>query len=232
MDRKELYQNVRKAYRLAYEVQDSIVSMVEYIRHSKIKYDDCAGKPLFSKAIAKRKNVEDGYVTDNIGQDMWSWDYFPTYMYMYYFTLPQTDTQYCYFSIVQVMDDGFIGAPDEESAPSTKDFSDITDSESYFLFCFSITKKDQRATWFEFSGTEPIDDERKEIIRISEEIKNKGNEPYIVNTATGSFIVVKINAESIGCKEEAAKTFQNFSELVYSRTGYQLLVDESEILNP
>lgn len=140
MDRKELYLNARKAYRLVYEVQDSIVEIVEYIR-ARIDYIDCAGKPLFSNALGKRKGIDENYVNDNIGNGMWSWDYFPTFMYMYYFLTPPTETEHCCFSIIQVMDDGFSKLPDTAAPPSTKDFGDPTDSKSYLLFAFSIWKK-------------------------------------------------------------------------------------------
>jgi hypothetical protein len=227
MDRKELYQNVRKAYRLAYEVQDSIVEMVEYIR-GRIRYEDCAGKPLFSNSLAKRKNVEEGYVTDNIGGGMWSWDYFPTFMYMYYFTGIPSETRYSCFSIVQVMDDGFTKAPGKTSSPSTKNFGGITQAESYLLLAFSIWNKKNRAIWFEYNGAEPIDDEMGEIMRISDEISLDGNKPYIVRTPESTFITVRISLEAIGSKEEADQALQDFARLVQDRTGYQLLVEEPE----
>lgn len=227
MDRKELFMNVRKAYRLAYEVQDSIVEIVEYIR-TKINYEDCAGKQLFSGSVRKRKGVGEGYVTDNIGGGMWSWDYFPTYMYIYYFDGIPTETQNCCFSIVQVMDDGFKIAPIKYSSPSTKYFRDSADSESYLLFSFSIQKKDHRNIWFEYDGTEVIRDEGSEILRISDDIKNKGNEPYIKKTGDACFIVAKISLEAIGSKAEADQALQYFSKLVREETGYHLLIDETQ----
>ena len=60
MDRKELYQNVRKAYRLAYEVQDSIIEIVEYIR-ARIRYSKIAGKQLFSASIERHIPALDDY---------------------------------------------------------------------------------------------------------------------------------------------------------------------------
>jgi hypothetical protein len=227
MDRKVLYQNVRKAYRLAYEVQDSIVEAVEYIR-GRIRYEDCAGKSLFSNALAKRKNVEEGYVTDNIGGGMWSWDYFPTYMYMYYFTGIPSETRYSCFSIIQIMDDGFTRASEKNSSPSTKDFSDITDAESYLLLAYSNWNKDYRAIWFDYNGTESIGNERQEIIRISETIKDNQYEPYVASNDASTFIVKRIRLESIGSKAEADQALHDFAKLVLEKTGYQLLVDEPE----
>jgi len=231
MDRKELYLNVRKAYRLVYEVQDSIVEMIEYIR-ARIKHNDCAGKQLFSDPIAKRRLKDDDYADQYIGQGTWSWDYFLTYMYTYYFTGIPTETQYCCFSVIQVMDDGFVGAPAKDSAPSTKDFCDAADSESYLLFAFSIWKKDQRAIWFDYDGTEQIENEKEEIMRISDEIKQNGYGSYIVNTSDYCFIVKRINLESIGSKPETDQVLSDFDTLVFEKTGYHLLVDDQQDLPP
>lgn len=125
MDRKELFMNVRKAYRLAYEVQDSIVGTVEYIR-DRIRYTACAGSQLFSDPIEKYKSAIDGEADQKFGKDSWgkkgSWKYLPTYMYMYYFQCKPTETQNCCFAIVQVMDDGFAELPETNASPSTEFF--------------------------------------------------------------------------------------------------------------
>lgn len=225
MDRKELYLNARKAYRLVYEVQDSIVEIVEYIR-ARIDYIDCAGKPLFSNALGKRKGIDENYVNDNIGNGMWSWDYFPTFMYMYYFLTPPTETEHCCFSIIQVMDDGFSKLPDTAAPPSTKDFGDPTDSKSYLLFAFSIWEKNQRAIWFDYDGTNEIDDEKNEILRITEDITKKGHESYIMKTVDAFFIATKVNLEGIGSKAEADETLQKFSMQIFDNTEYQLLRED------
>lgn len=224
MDKKTLYQNVRKAYRLVYEVQDSIVEIVEYIR-ARIRHEDYAGKQLFSAALAKRNNLDSEYDADKkIGEGMWSWDYFPTFMYMYFFVLPPMEDKNCHFSILQVMDDGFKDLPPNNSPPSTKNFNLPVDSESYLLFSFSIFKKRNERIWFDHNEIEPIDDEVIEIIRISEKIQDR--ESYIVGTADNCFIVMKRSIESIGNKDEAAEALQSFAKLILEKTGYQLLIEE------
>ena len=227
MDRKELYQNVRKAYRLAYEVQDSIIAIVEHIRN-RIRYSGIAGKQLFSASIGKHIPALDDYADQKYSGDQWSWDYLPTYMYMYYFTGIPSETRYSCFSIVQVMDDGFIKLPDKDTSPSTKDFIEIADSESYLLMSYSSWDKRHRATWFDYDGTNQIDDVRKEIIRISETIKDNQYEPYVASNDASTFIVKRISLETIGSKAEADQVLQDFARLVQDRTGYQLLVDEPE----
>lgn len=225
MDRKELYQNVRKAYRLAYEVQDSIIEIVEYIR-ARIRYTACAGSQLFSEPIEKYKSAVDGYADQKFGDSRWSWDYFPTYMYMYYFAGIPTANQHSCFSIIQVMDDGFTGVTQKNTAPSTENFKKPVDSESYLLFAFSIWK-DQDYIWFNRDEKRnEINDEKPEVIRISEAIKDNGYEPYVASNDDSTFVVTRINLESIGSKQEADRVLHDFAKLVQDKTGYQLLIEE------
>jgi hypothetical protein len=225
MDRKELYQNVRKAYRLAYEVQDSIIAIVEHIR-TKIRYSEIAGKQLFSASIEKHIPALDYYADQKYLGYQWSWDYFPTYMYLYYFSGIPTETKYSCFSIVQVMDDGFIKLLDKNTSPSTKDFLEIADSESYLLINYSSCDKRHRATWFDYDGKNQIDDIRKEIVRINEIIKGNGTNTYVEGDGGDIFIVKRISLEAIGSKEEADRVLHDFAKLVLDKTGYQLLLEE------
>ncbi|NCB66979.1 MAG: hypothetical protein EOM48_12565 [Bacilli bacterium] len=228
MDRKELYQNVRKAYRLAYEVQDSIIEIVEYIR-ARIRYSKIAGKQLFSASIERHIPALDDYADQKYLGYQWSWDYFPTYMYTYYFVMAPKENRAACFSIVQVMDDGFVDTPDEDTSPSTKDFKKPDESESYLLFAFSIWK-DHDFIWFTQDEMKKvhIKDERNEILRISETIKDNQYEPYVANNDASTFIVKRISLEAIGSKAEADQALQDFARLVQDWTGYQLLVDDPE----
>jgi len=227
MDRKELYQNVRKAYRLAYEVQDSIVETVEYIR-GRIRYSACAGSQLFSKPIEKYKSLVGEEADQKFGEGRWSWDFFPTYMYMYYFEGKPTDTHDCCFSIVQVMDDGFTGLPKTKTAPSTGSFKSPVDSESYLLFAFSIWKDHDFIWFYRNENRIKLDDEKTEILRISKSIKDNQYEPYIASNDASTFIVKMISLEAIGSKEEADKALHDFAKLVQDKTGYQLLIEERQ----
>ena len=227
MDRKELYQNVRKAYRLAYEVQDSIIEIVEYIR-ARIRYSKIAGKQLFSASIERQIPALDGYADQKYLGYQWSWDYFPTYMYTYYFAMAPKENRAACFSIVQVMDDGFVDTPDEDTSPSTKDFKKPDESESYLLFAFSIWKDHDFIWFYRNENRIKLDDEKTEILRISETIKDNQYEPYVASNDASTFIVKRISLESIGSKAEADQALHDFAKLVQDKTGYQLLIEERQ----
>ena len=227
MHTKELYQNVRKAYRLAYEVQHSIVEMIDYIR-TRIKTIDYAGKQVFSDPLAKHRGVDEGYVTDYIGTDIWSWDYFPTFMYMYYFKCKPTETQNSCFAIIQIMDDGFTKIEQGGFPLITENFKDPADSESYVLLSFAIWNNKRRAIWFEHNGKDEIKDEKAEIMRISQAIKGNGGEPYVKKVPDAAFVVGRTNLESMCSTAEVDDVLHAFADLVKLETGYQILLDETE----
>ena len=151
---------------------------------------------------------------------------------MYYFKCKPTETQECCFSVVQIMDDGFIGAPKMNSATNTKAFSIPEDSESYLLFAFSIWKDHDFIWFYRNENKTELTDEKAEILRISETIKGDGYEPYVVSSDMSTFVVTRINLESIGSKAEADQILSDFARLVQDRTGYQLLMDELQTPNP
>ena len=224
---KDVYENVRKAYRLIYDVQDSLVEMVEYIR-SRIRYIDCAGQQLFSDPISNRKSDVDGSgAKQNFGQGMWSWDYLPSYMYMYYFQTPSDGDRNACFNIVQVMDDG--AEMDLDAVPpSPANFRNVKDSESYVLLAFSIWKNDHRAIWFDGPEDEGNKDIRNEVFRLADQIKRDGT-PLVI-TSDGYpedyFIIMKKNLESVGNKEETDDILQKFCQFVETKTSYSLLLKE------
>lgn len=227
IDRKEVYKNVRRAYRLLYEVQDSLVEMVEYIR-SRIRYVDCAGRQIFSAPISNRKSdVDNSGAKQNFGQGMWSWDYLPAYMYLYYFQTPSDGDRNTCFNIVQVMDDG---AEKELRAvpPSPSKFRSVNDSESYVLLAFSIWKNNHRAIWFDGSEDEGDKDIRNEVFRLADNVRKEDGTLIITSERHPEdyFIIMKINLESLGNREEAAKILHEFAQFVKSTTGYFLLPEE------
>lgn len=228
MDRKVLFENVRKAYRLLFEVQDSIVELVEYIR-SRIRLDDCAAKQIFSDPISQRKSDVDGSGAKNyFGGGMWSWDYFPPFMYMYYFKTPSLGNLESCFNIIQVMDDGAKEADfDSGIVPAPAKFVKAEKSQSYMLFAFSIWENTHRAIWFDGS---PKDGDkarvlRDEVFRITSLIE-EGDNPLIIadsNYPHDYFILKKINMCDIGNKEEADEALTAFALDIKRITGYSLL---------
>lgn len=222
MDRKELYLNARKAFRLVYEIQDSIIEVVEYIR-SKIRYEAHAGRQIFSDPIERYKSPIGGGADQKFGEGRWSWDYFPSFMYMYYFTGKPKGSQNYSFSITQVMDDGFTNMTDSDFVLSTEKFKEPARSESYFLFAFSSWEGTKQYSFYDDASlTESTDEVAEKIIKISNSIEKNGCEPYI-RSDRGTTIVTRFPLEALGSKGEVDDLLKIFAQLVEQKTGYRLL---------
>lgn len=123
------YENVRKAYRLIYEVQDSTLCTIKSLAEN-IDYDAKYGSQGFSDSL-KRSNEPIW--------DIWAWDYIPSFSYQYYFYLKNS---FDIFSIIQVMDDGFTNPGlnvNIGSSPSTEQFNAAIDSKSQVYLVLTKT---------------------------------------------------------------------------------------------
>lgn len=227
MDRKILFENVRKAYRLLFEVQDSIVELVEYIK-SRIRFDDCAARQIFSDPISPRKSDIDGSGTKSyFGGGMWSWDYFPSLMYMYYFKTPSYGNLESCFNVIQVMDDGAKYANfDSGIVPTPAKFLEVEKSQSYMLFTFSLWENAHKI-WE--NGSLKVRNKtrivRDEIFKKTSLIEKGDNPLEITNNEYPHdyFIIKKINMYDIGNKEEADEALTAFASDIKRITGYSLL---------
>ena len=224
MDKKEIYENIRKSYRLVYGVQKSIVEMIEYIK-VKIDCSDCCGKSLFSDSIHRKKSI-DNYANHRVGNGMWTWDYFPSFMYMYYFSRKNKKEIKSRFSIIQVLDDGFISQyPGKNTCPDPSDFDNPSDAFSYLLLSF-CTWTDKDKVFFNHNGKTNVK-EIEEVIRIAKWIKENNDIEYIDSeNDTKIFIVKKVLLENLGKKDDVDEMLKEFGNLVKEKTGLNLLRNE------
>ena len=222
---KELLKNIRKAYRLLYNVQESIVDFAEYIKEKiNCEGQKYAGNQLFSSRISTRRSYIDGY-NDKFGEGMWAWDYFPSYMYMYYFELRAHYKDHACFAVIQIMDDGSFNTNNAgEDSPSTKDFKKVEKSDSYLLLAFAKWGEKNNRIWFNYDGQSKTD-EKQEIIRIAREIE-KNKEAYFNNQDHPTFIVKRIEFEEIEDSKKAQSALSSFAKFVEEKTEYHMLVDE------
>lgn len=222
----ELLKNIRKAYRLLYNIQESLVAFAEYIKeiidHEEEKY---VGNQLYSSRIATRKSNIDGY-NDKFGEGMWAWDYFPSYMYMYYFRLRAHDKDQACFAVIQIMDDGSFNTNNSgEASPAPQNFKKVEESDSYLLFAFAKWSEENNKIWFNYDG-QNMTNEKDEIIRIAREI-GKIKKEYFDNQDHPSFIVRKIEFEEIENENKAQSALKNFAKLVEEKTKYKFLRDNN-----
>jgi len=102
---KEVFLNVRKAYRLLFEYQTKVLNLAKYIGDY-FSYSYIGGWPLFSDACPKPGK---GYL------DNWSWDWLNMYAYAFYFGSKQIKDEKVSFEIRIYSDTGFYDSPYSET---------------------------------------------------------------------------------------------------------------------
>jgi len=211
---------IREAYRLLFKEQESIVTFVELIKN-RINAQKHAGMQLFSDRISTTKPAIGG-CTNKFGDEMWAWDYFPAYMYMYYFDLVQEKGNNACFAIIQIMDDGSFCLKNPNGiAPDPDEFKDTKDSQSYFLFAFSKWDNKEKKIWFDYKGEERIKEVSDRIIRIANEINQKTDKIYFLNDdSNSSFVVRKIDYNIIEDESKANTVLDNFEKIIRDKCNY------------
>ena len=83
---KDALANVRGAFRTLASYQQSMLSIVNYIKNrSGIQNARILGAKRFSNTIRTCRNINEDYDANlNIFNDMWSWDFLYGYIFEYY----------------------------------------------------------------------------------------------------------------------------------------------------
>lgn len=153
LNKKEIYENVRKAYRLLTEVQESVAGIIKHIE----------SKLHNTQIFCNTNNYNTYQLCTPAYYDPlkgWSWESFPPliHIFSYYskdlsFKPSEKDidnsreTSRKVFSIVQIMDDGFIIDNASISLPRTNKFTPPEDSHSYLMMVYWVESwKDKEYT--------------------------------------------------------------------------------------
>ncbi len=133
--------NVRGAFRTLASYQQSMLSIVNYIKNrSGIKNARIYGAKRFSNPIRKCQIKEDYDANLNVFSDMWSWDFLYGYMFEYYLGTHILSTKEgnkeVSVSIIQVSDDGFIRSQFENKKRTDLEcFQSPEQSKSWVIIC-------------------------------------------------------------------------------------------------
>ncbi|WP_304611457.1 hypothetical protein [Paramuribaculum intestinale] len=138
---KNALTNVRGAFRTLASYQQSMLSVVNYIKNrSGIQNARIYGAKRFSNPIRTCRQQEDYDANLNIFNDMWSWDFLYGYMFEYYLgkhTLATNDGEKeVSISIIQVSDDGYITSQfDNKKRDDLECFNSPGESNSWLIMC-------------------------------------------------------------------------------------------------
>ena len=216
MTTEELFCNVRKAYRLLYEVQDSARKVAIYYS-TKLNFVDYAGLQLFSDCLEKKKPFLDGYANIKVYPDKWIWDMFPGYMFEYYFV--SKDGYNC-MSMVCVMDDG---AAKAKNILDTSTYISTEDSSSYILLTYAkYNGTEANRIWY-YNLYPYISNSRDAILRLGLNLKNKAAGLYECNNENGHFISVQYSMDLLMNQQKCENSLEEFVGIIKEHFGDDIL---------
>ena len=141
---KNALTNVRGAFRTLASYQQSMLSVVNYIKNrSGIQNARIFGAKRFSAPIrtCRKSDFDKDYDANlNIFSDMWSWDFLYGYMFEYYLGTHKLATndgeKEVSISIIQVSDDGYITSQiDNKNRVDLECYKGPEESNSWLILC-------------------------------------------------------------------------------------------------
>lgn len=212
---KKTFIDVRRAFRLIYELQRRINDIVYYIKEQTY-FENCVGIKRFSREISNRKQALDDYAKLKLFKDMWAWDFIYGYQFEFYFGNLQIDNLWASMSVLQISDDGFaISKKGNKEETETSTFESAENSESYFLFMISCAEKVDNFIWLKNND---IEDEQYIDYFLS-----SGNEFQIEHDGQAKFIIKKYPMERFSTQSDTDFILNDFADLVYKECGIKIL---------
>ena len=213
---EELFLNVRRAYRLLYEVQDSARKVANYYS-SKLDFIDYAGLQLFSNFPEKKKPSLDDYADIKVYPYKWIWDLFPCYMFEYYFA--SKDGYRC-MPMVCVMDDGAFNA---RNILDTSTYIPVEDSSSYILFTYSKYNGTESDRIWYYNLYPDISESRDAIFRLGKDLKNTADGLFECNNEKGHIITARYPMDLLMDQQKSESALEGFAEIIKERFGDSIL---------
>ena len=204
----EAFIDVRRAYRLAAQLQSRLQELVFYRRsQTQFANSDYAGYKLFSNPIYYKHQP-----SLNIQRSLCAWDFLYGYAFEYYFANPKIDSTECAMSVITICDDGFYISKDpQKSATEISSYAPENSSNSWIIFAYGGGKSDE--IWM--NGENQND--------FLTKILSRDNEFDIYHKNSHTFIWKKYPMQSFNNQAETDKLLRDFAELVKNKANVCIL---------
>ena len=214
MTSEELFLNVRRAYRLLYEVQDSARKVANYYS-SRLDFSDYAGLQLFSDFPEKKKPSLDKYADIKIYSYKWTWDLFPCYMFEYYFASKDK----C-MSMVCVMDDGAFKA---KNILDTSTYIPVEDSSSYILLTYAKYSGNESDRIWYYNLDPNISNSRDAVFKLGKDLKDTTDGLFERNNEKGHLVTARYPMDLLMNQQKSESALEEFAGIIKVRVGDSIL---------
>lgn len=209
--------DVRQAYRLLFEHQTRIISLIDYIKdYYGMKID--GGNKFFSDPIRPKRNDYSKVWTQ---RGMWAWDFFYSYLFEFYLgdleTKSNGKNKDYFMSIIEICDTGYWDSINENrSEIDINTFASVDESSSCLVFVFeSIDKKKKNYYWT---------DKNKLGEELYKFLFSKKSDYFMETTEDNWFSLVKYDMSSFINQACTDKILNEYHNLIANKTGIQLFM--------
>lgn len=222
---KQGTENIRKAFRLLYQYQHCMQSLVEYVR-SKYGFEDkIVGYKRFSNPIRRTTYCNETYDANLEISGLWAWDYLYSYEFEYFMGLKNIKRKVngicvdktASMSIIQVSDTGFY-LKENALATNIDTFEKVEESKSILIFVCEITDNNTKSNW------DCLGFLNDKIQKLSSCEDDSIWDQYGDNPELG-FFAKRYDIEDFCNQLSTDSKLKDFSDLFYNKTKVRLLQD-------
>lgn len=212
----ELFINIRKSIRLLYEYQKRMQGTVFHIKS--ILNLSPAGRIEVNKLYSRTPRLSKEYGETQLSRNNWAWDYLYPMAMEYYLGEKKIDGYSFRLSVIQVTDDGYYKAKQQNLSVDRLDtytYSSSEDSNSFLLFVMEF--KPSNSSWAKRWNRDTMEFNLNKWMKDSQTIIND-------RTKQGNhFIVMKFSLTSLLTEKSIEKVLSEINQYVESITEKKIM---------
>ncbi|MCQ2273556.1 MAG: hypothetical protein MJZ86_02045 [Bacteroidales bacterium] len=212
-----VFEDVRRAFRLLSRYQSRVLDIVDYIREQAGFSNIYGKKDWYSYEIGQNRQTEDNYAHLSVFKDMWGLDFLYNHFFEFYFgdTPKNIGKQYeAQMSVFQVSDDGYFASSKEKKSMTDVDsFANPEESHSYLVFYVSLYRNQKESLWLKGTYEEEWKDFLTSFLE-STELES------IEKIGKGGFnILKKYPMQQFANQTSTDAVIRDFANIVFKQTG-------------
>ena len=212
----ELFINIRKSIRLLYEYQKRMQGTVFHIKS--ILNLSPAGRIEVNKLYSLTPRLSKEYGETQLSRNNWAWDYLYPMAMEYHLGEKKIDGYSFRLSVIQVTDDGYYKAKQQNLSVDRLDtytYSSSEDSNSFLLFVMEF--KPSNSSWAKRWNRDTMEFNLNKWMKDSQTIIND-------RTKQGNhFIVMKFSLTSLLTEKSIEKVLSEINQYVESITEKKIM---------
>lgn len=222
-----VFEDVRRAFRLLSRYQSRVLDIVDYIREQAGFSNIYGKKDWYSYEIGQNRQTDGNYAHLSIFKDMWGLDFLYNHFFEYYFgdDCKNIGKRYkAQMSVFQVSDDGYFASHTEKKSMTNVDsFASPEESHTYLVFYVSLYRNQKENMWL-MNGNNDAQEWKDFLTRF---LESKEAESIKQIGEGGYNILKKYPMQQFANQASTDEVIKDFATIVFKKTdGGKLFKEE------